>query len=79
MGKIYTFEFHFINPDTNKNDQTQFCAATQLEAITLYQTWCQCDAKFKFIPEPTSIDIVFNQDDADEYGDDYGKPEDYIN
>lgn len=75
--KFFTFEFHFVNPNTTKEDVTQFCAQTQSEAISLFTAWCQQDEKFTKVPDPTSIEIVFNQDDADELGTEYGRPEEY--
>ena len=77
MEKIFTFEFHFVNPNTGKDDQTQFCASTQAEAISLFTSWCQQDEKYTKVPNPTSIEVVYNEDDAAEIGESYGKPEDY--
>lgn len=76
-NKIFTFQFSFVNPKTNKNDETQFCAETQLEAINLFSDWCLSDEKMSNVPKIDSINIVYNQADADEYGDEYGTPEEY--
>lgn len=75
--KIFTFEIGFRNPKTNKDDQTQFCAKSSLDAIRLFNDWCVTDERMAKPAEINSIDVVFNQDDADEYGSDYGKPDDY--
>lgn len=75
--KQFTFEFHFTNPTTGRSDEIQFCASTQSEAISLFTAWCQQDANFKKVPDPNSINVVFNKDDADELGENYGTPEEY--
>lgn len=77
MEKLFTFQFTFVNPETNARDETQFCASSQMEAISLFTTWCQLDMHFKTVPTPSNIEVVYNQSDADEYGNNYGKPEEY--
>ena len=77
MTKTFTFEFHFVDPKTNKEDEIQFCGETQLEAISLFSNWALCDDRMKQYPKITDIRIVFNQQDADEYGDEYGLPDEY--
>lgn len=77
QNKIFTFQFEFTNPKTNKDDQIQFCAETQLEAIRLFSDWALSDEKMKKVPKIDDIELVYNQNDADEYGDEYGTPEEY--
>lgn len=76
-NKVFTFEIGFMNPKTNQPDQTQFCANNGTEAIALFNDWCKTDEHMDKPADITSVNIVFNQDDADEYGSDYGTPDEY--
>lgn len=71
--KMYTFEFHFINPETNEEDVIQFCAGDRFEAIDLFKDWATFDEKLEQIPEILRIHCVYNKADAKEYGKEYGK------
>ena len=75
--KIFTFQFGFVNPNTNNQDTIQFCAETQLEAISLFSDWALSDEKMEKVPKIDNIEVVYNKDDADEYGSNYGTPEKY--
>lgn len=73
--KIFTFEIVYNGNDGYNN--IQFCAKTKSEAIILFYTWCRQD---NFMAKPFPIcftAVVFNQSDADEYGDEYGTPDEY--
>lgn len=49
-----------------------FCAENKKEAISLFNQWCVDDNKM-LAPVPIkSIEIIYNDDDAQEYGDEYG-------
>lgn len=76
-NKIFTFQFSFVNPNTNREDKTQFCAENQLEAINLFSDWCLSDEKMAHVPKINNITVVYNQYDADEYGNEYGTPDEY--
>ena len=75
--KIYTFEIDFDNIETGSQDQIQFCAYSESEALKLFNEWCIDDMKMNSPPEPAGISVVFDSDDKDEYGDSYGTPEEY--
>lgn len=72
---MFTFE---INYDTQIDNfgVIQFCAKTKNEAIQLFKNWCKTDLKRTDI-EITNIEVVYNDADADEYGNEYLTPDDY--
>jgi hypothetical protein len=74
-NKMFTFRFSFDN--NGRPDEIEFCASTQKEAIYLFNDWCRTQNNMDKLPDVSNIDIVYNQYDADEYGNDYGKPEEY--
>lgn len=76
-SKTFTFQFNFANPKTKSDDEIQFCAETQLEAISLFSNWALVDEHMDKVPEISDIQVVYNKEDADEYGDKYGLPEEY--
>lgn len=78
-NKVFTWEFHFTNPTTGGEDSTQFCASTFNEAEQLFKEWCYQDEKF--VPGTVGFytyEVVYNEDDAKEYGENYGTPEDFL-
>ena len=74
---MYTFLFTFINPNTGKEDQTEYCAETDKEAVEGFQDFCS-DEGFDTVPD-YDMEIIYNHDDADYYGMDYGYPDEYPN
>lgn len=75
LNKIFTFQIEFNNG--KKPDEIEFCAYTKEEAVCLFNDWCREDEN---MPRPfpiKSIKVVYNKDDAEEYGTNYGKPETY--
>lgn len=75
--KIFTFRFHFMNPNSGFDDATEFCAETQAEAERLFEMWAINDEHMSYVPSVNEIERVYQQDDADEYGENYGRPEEY--
>jgi hypothetical protein len=52
----------------------EFCAENKIEAVSLFDQWCVDDNK---MPAPVlfkCIEIIYNYDDALEYGSRYGNP-----
>ena len=75
MEKIFTYQIDYNG--TDEFNQIQFCAKNIIEAKNLYFDWCRTDMH-KDIPwEITNIKVVYNADDAKEYGSEYGTPDDY--
>ena len=77
--KIYTFEYTFKNPDypeNNELDATQFCTETKREADRLFKDFLKEEGLSADI-KPENVEVVYNEDDAEEYGKDYGTPDDY--
>ena len=74
MDKFKTYEFSWEIDD--RFDATQFCAKTEDEAITLFEDFC---ADERIDPTVVNIDVVYDEDDAKEYGDDYISYEEYVN
>lgn len=72
---MYTFLFTFINPITGKEDQTEYCAETDKEAVEGFQDFCS-DEGFDSVPD-YYMEIIYSHDDADYYGMDYGYPDEY--
>lgn len=73
-NKIYTFEIQYNGIDSFST--IQFCAHSKNEAIELFNDWCRNDNH----TEPVTIESihpVYDEDDAIEYGTDYGMPESY--
>ena len=66
---MYTFLFTFINPITGKEDQTEYCAETDKEAVEGFQDFCS-DEGFDSVPD-YYMEIIYSHDDADYYGDEY--------
>lgn len=53
-------------------ESIQFCAESKSEAYALFQEWCIMDNKMKTPIEPNYIKVVYNEQDAEEYGSYYG-------
>lgn len=49
-----------------------FCAENRKEAINLFNQWCVNDNKMPAPVPIKSIETIYNDDDAEEYGDEYG-------
>lgn len=76
MDKMYTFQFDFKDPDWN-DDETQFCAENYDEACSLFESWYLENFRTNIPVREYETSVVYNDDDADEYGDRYGTPEEY--
>ena len=48
-----------------------FCAGSRNEAIRLFNQWCVDDNKMPAPVPIKSIETIYNDDDAEEYGDEY--------
>ena len=68
MSNIYTYEFTY-DEFIDGFGVIQFCAENKKEAELLFDDFCK-ENNFS-VPE-YSVDIVYNEDDAREYGDKYG-------
>lgn len=68
MSNIYTYEFTY-DEFIDGFGVIQFCAENKKEAESLFDDFCK-ENNFS-VPE-YSVDIVYNEDDAREYGDKYG-------
>lgn len=73
MDKFKTYEFSWEIDE--RPDATQFCAKTEDEAIMLFEDFC---ADERIDPQEVNIDIVYDEDDAKEYGDDYISYDEYV-
>ena len=49
----------------------EFCAESRNEAINLFNQWCVDDNKMSTPVPIKSIETIYNDDDAKEYGDEY--------
>jgi len=48
-----------------------FCAENKKEAISLFNKWCVGDNKMSAPVPIKSIETIYNDNDAEEYGDEY--------
>lgn len=55
-----------------------FAQKTKIEAIRLFKEWCMQDNELLEPIQITSIQMVYNEDDAMEYGSRYGMPKQNI-
>lgn len=53
-------------------ESIDFCAGSRNEAINLFNQWCVDDNKMSASVPIKSIETIYNDDDAEEYGDEYG-------
>ena len=74
-NKVYTFQFYFVDPETSAYDETEFCSETESEAVKLFKQFCMDE--FGIIL-PASMAVVYNEEDALEYGDRYGTPDELM-
>ena len=65
---IYTYRFHY-EAENDDFTEIEFCASTKREAKSIFYTFCE---ENKIAPKNVSCEIVFNEDDAEEYGSRYG-------
>lgn len=72
MYKIFTFAFYYDEPDDGFGN-IEFCAESFDEAEGLFNEW----AVHEGCPGYTDCEVVYNPDDASEYGSAYGTPEEY--
>ena len=75
VGKIFTFQFTFEHEEDRREDEIQFCAHNLAEADGLFYFWAKHD-QYEDITW-IRFEVVYNQADADRYGQNYGKPEEY--
>lgn len=73
-SKMFTFEFNYNFEDDNFHSIT-FCAHTDREALRLFNDYFACE--YNREADYDSVSVVYNEDDADEYGDNYGTPEEF--
>ena len=67
---FFTYLIRYSHVD--EFDNIEFCAKSQKEAIKLFNNWCIEDCKL-IIPVPIeSIEVIYDEDDALEYGAEYG-------
>lgn len=71
---IRTFLFRFIGKD-GKEDSVTFCAFHEEGAKQLFVNWCISDENLAEPYKIMSIETVYDEDDAKEYGDWYAKPD----
>lgn len=67
---MYTFYITYDGIDDFGS--IQFCAESKSEAHALFREWCITDNKMKTPIEPNCITVVYNEQDAEEYGSYYG-------
>ena len=68
---FYTFEITYDCLDDFGS--IQFCANTKAEAIQLFNDWCIKDNNLQEPAPSKSVEVVYNEEDAMEYGLKYGK------
>ena len=73
--KIFTFRFSYDCP-VDDFGYIDFCAASLEEAEELFYTWAQEDAGCDN-PVYTDCEVIYDPDDAEEYGASYGTPQEY--
>ena len=56
-----------------------FCAESKNEAINLFNQWCVANNKIMKPVSIKNIEIIYNESDAQEYGDRYGKGKGILN
>lgn len=67
---IYTYLIQYDGIDGFGS--IDFCAENKKEAINLFNQWC-VDDNTMLAPVPIkSIEIIYDDDDAEEYGNEYG-------
>lgn len=71
----YTFEFWFYNPVEHLRDGTSFCAKDAKEAVELFEMFCK-ENGFDATDTDYTCEVVYDQGDAEWYGEEYCRPED---
>lgn len=71
--KFFTFCFNFTMPDGTKRTMT-FCTETKNQAMCMYDDCCRNDLNVQKIINPDKITVIYDKDDAAEYGKLYGTP-----
>lgn len=74
MDKMKTYEFTWVNA-YEKEDSTQFCAMTDIEATFLFVSFCE--ENDIDILRDENFKIVWNDEDAEYYGEDYITKEEF--
>lgn len=69
MKKIKTYRFVWCYNYNNEYDSTEFCAFNKKEAKELFEHFVKENGDFGYTE--LKCEIVFEQSDKDEYGDDY--------
>lgn len=67
---MYTFEFTY-DEDIDGFGFIRFCAVSQTEAEELFHEWNRENGYDDKIGEDYSVEIVYDESDVREYGDDY--------
>ena len=69
---MYTYRFNY-NDEIDGFGEIEFCAENQTEAEDCFEEWVEENG---YIILDYTVEIVYDKDDADYYGDRYfGKPE----
>lgn len=63
---IFTYLIQYDGID--RFGSIEFCAENKKEAISLFNQWCVDDNKMSAPVPIKSIEIIYNDDDAEEYG-----------
>ena len=74
MDKMKTYEFEWVNID-EKEDSTQFCAMKDIEATFLFVSFCE-ENNIDILRDE-NFKIVWNDEDAEYYGEDYITKEEF--
>lgn len=67
---MYTFEFTY-DEDVDGFGSIRFCAESQANAEELFHEWNHENGYDRNIGKDYSVEIVYDESDAREYGDDY--------
>ncbi len=67
--RVFTYRFEF-KWDDGTEDETEFCASNIDEAMELFTQWCHDDMQIPYTPAVQPC-VVYNADDASEYGEQY--------
>lgn len=81
MNKMYTFQYQFKSTNGFDSyswyDEIQKCAYSLEEANELFWDFIHSEGYNVKDIDILDVSVVYNEDDALEYGVDYGTPEDY--
>ena len=74
--KVFTFKFTFTA--NGKEDSAEFCAHSVAEAERFFEEWFLNENESNTGEIPFyEVEVVYNEEDADDYGNRYGTPEDH--